>query len=89
MPQVPGTASPDAHPLDNTLTNGKVKVRIMGDINDDDIVDMADTSTIIDAFLAELWHPRWNPDTDLNQDRIIDLADISTAIDHFLQEFTP
>jgi parallel beta-helix repeat protein len=86
---VTNIASPDAHPSDNTLTDGKVKVRIMGDINGDGIVDMADVSIIIDAFLAEPWHPRWNPDTDLNQDRIIDLADISTAIDHFLQEFTP
>jgi len=86
---VANTASPDAHPLDNTLTDGKVKVRIMGDINDDGIVDMADISIIIEAFLAEPWHPRWNPEADLNQDRITDLADIAITIDHFLEEFTP
>jgi parallel beta-helix repeat protein len=70
----------DKYPLMKPWTS------LIGDVNRDSIVDMADISIIIDAFLAEPGHPRWNPDADLNQDRIIDSADISIAIDNFLKE---
>jgi hypothetical protein len=83
---VASIAYPDADPTDNTLADGKVKVRILGDVNGDGIVDVVDISIQVDAFLAELGHPRWNPDADLDHDRIIDLADVSITIDHFLDE---
>jgi hypothetical protein len=83
---VASIAFPDADPTDNTSPDGKVKVRIMGDINGDGIVDMADISIQVDAFLAELGHLRWNSDADLDLDHIIDMADVAITIDHFLEE---
>jgi len=83
---VASIAFPDADPTDNTLADGKVKVRIIGDINGDGIVDMADISMQVDAFLAETGHPRWNSDADLDLDHMIDMADIAMTIDHFLDE---
>jgi hypothetical protein len=67
----------------NVYVDGKVKIRFLGDVNEDGRVDMADISMLIDAFLAFPGHPLWNPDADLNEDDVIDLSDISIAIDHF------
>jgi len=68
---------------DNTFTNGKVKVRILGDINDDGKVDMIDIYISITAFGSRPSRPRWNPNADLNNDDLIDMRDIYLAIANF------
>ena len=74
----------------NTTNNVKegmlrIKVRIMGDINGDGVVDGADLSTAARAFgfygpdCSYPWsqeHPGWNPDTDISQDNVIDGSDL-------------
>jgi hypothetical protein len=64
----------------NTLSDGTMQVRIMGDVNGDGIVNMDDIMTIVSAFGSYSGHPRWNPDCDLNQHGIVDLSDIVAAL---------
>jgi PKD repeat protein len=75
--------------FDSNMTNNildgttKVKVRIRGDINDDDKVDMADISLAAKAFGSNPTHLRWNQYADINQDGKIDLKDISLVARNF------
>jgi hypothetical protein len=62
---------------DNTFTDGKVKIRIMGDVNGDGKVDGKDIAAVAAAFNTKPGNPRWNPDADFNQDGKIDGRDIA------------
>jgi thermitase len=66
----------DSNPEDNTLAGGEIKVRIMGDLNDDGKVDGRDISLAAWSFGSYPGHPRWNPDADINADGKIDGKDI-------------
>lgn len=69
-------------PLESNIANNvmespmKVKVRILGDINGDNKVDLKDVYAIQKAFGLYEGHPRWNPLLDLNGDNKIDLRDV-------------
>ena len=67
----------------NFLTDGKVKINIMGDINGDGKVDMQDLNAVCDAFGAFPGHPRWNKNVDLDQNGIININDIGLATMNF------
>ena len=81
----------DADPTDNTLADGKVKVRILGDINGDGKVDIRDIGSVAKAFGSfgsDLYpgsppRPNWNPDCDMNGDNKIDIRDIAAAARNF------
>jgi len=62
---------------DNTYTDGTVKVNMVGDINGDGIVDIADLTIVAVAYGQFEGEPGYNPEADLNKDGIIDIADIS------------
>ena len=62
------TIPADNNPADNVLAGGNVKVRIMGDIDGDGIVDMTDVAMAAAALGSYPGHPRWNPDCDINGD---------------------
>ena len=64
----------------NTLSDGTMQVRIMGDVNCDGIVNMDDIITLVSAFGSYPGHPRWNPNCDLNQHGRVDLSDIVAAL---------
>lgn len=68
---------------DNIYTDGTIKIKIMGDINGDGVVDIRDLSIIGRAFGAYPSHPRWDPEADLNLDNVIDIRDISKASRNF------
>jgi subtilisin family serine protease/PKD repeat protein len=53
-----------------------VKVKLLGDINGDGIVDIDDIVPAALAFGSYPDHPRWNLNSDLNNDNIIDIDDI-------------
>jgi hypothetical protein len=59
---------------------------LIGDTNDDRVVDMADISYLVDLFLREAGMKGYDGNGDINCDDIIDMADISICIDHFLEE---
>jgi len=62
--------------VDNTYIDGNVKIKMMGDINGDGIVDIFDVVIAAEAFGSCPGHPKWNPITDLNNDGIIDIFDL-------------
>jgi hypothetical protein len=53
-----------------------VKIKIIGDINGDDTVDIEDIYTAAVAFGAYQGHEKWDSNTDTNSDGIIDIVDI-------------
>jgi len=68
---------------DNILTDGMVKVKIPGDINGDDVVDIYDALLASTAFGSYPEHPQWNPACDLNGDSIVDIFDIIMLAQNF------
>ena len=70
---------------DNTLTDGNVKVRIMGDVNGDGTVDMRDINEVCNAYGAYPGHPRWNLYADFDRNGRVDMRDIGTVCAFFGQ----
>jgi hypothetical protein len=70
---------------DNSLTDGTVKIRIMGDINGDGTVDMRDIGLICDSYGAFLEDPRYSVYVDLNRDERVDLRDIGICCFNYLR----
>ena len=68
---------------DNRLTDGKIKIRYMGDVNGDDFVDIKDIYAAAEAYGSYPSSPLWNPDCDLDQNLIIDIKDIFTIATNF------
>ena len=60
---------------DNALADGILMVKLMGDINGDQLVDINDLIIIAQAFGSYEGHPRWNPEADLSRDGVIDIDD--------------
>jgi peptide/nickel transport system substrate-binding protein len=69
--------------------NPVVASYLMGDVNCDGTVDMADISICIDAFMSAPTSPNWDLTCDLNEDGSVDMADISMMIDAFMTSFDP
>ena len=61
---------------DNVLIDGTVKIKLMGDINGDGIVDIYDLATLAVAFGSSPGAPNWDLEADLDQNDIVDLFDI-------------
>ena len=59
----------------NVLTDGTVKVKIMGDINGDGVVSILDLQAWDAAYGSTPTSPNWNPQADLNFDGVVDKAD--------------
>ena len=53
-----------------------VKVRYMGDVNGDGMVDVMDILSVAESYGAYPTSSRWNPHYDLDQNLIIDILDI-------------
>jgi hypothetical protein len=83
------TIPADYKPADNTLDNVYIKVRIMGDINGDDTVDMLDIAIVARAFGSYPGHPRWNPQADLNGDGVVDMIDLAMVAINFGKTGSP
>jgi len=66
----------DSNLSDNTLSDGGINVRILGDVNGDGKVDGKDIATAALCFGSAPGYPRWNPDADVNADGKIDGKDI-------------
>ena len=67
---------------DNTLAypGGNIRIKLMGDVNGDCIVDLYDLTAVALAFSSSPGDPNWNPETDLNEDGTIDIFDIVTIV---------
>jgi hypothetical protein len=67
----------------NNMTDGNVKIKLMGDTNGDGIVNMDDISAVLDAFGSYPGHPRWNPNCDLDPNNRIDMSDLVLVLENF------
>ena len=54
-------------------------ITLMGDVNDDGAVDVADIATVIDVMAGKA--PEYKDKADVNNDKTVDVADIATIID--------
>jgi len=69
------TAPYEIDTTDNALADGILMVKLMGDINGDQLVDINDLIIVAQAFGSYEGHPRWNPEADLSRDGVIDIDD--------------
>lgn len=60
---------------DNFLEGGWVKIKLMGDIDGNGVVDLYDAVLLSDAAGTYEGHARWNPDADLDRNKYIDIFD--------------
>jgi hypothetical protein len=67
----------------NVLVNGRVNVRLVGDINGDGKVDITDVAMVTAAFGSYPGLPRWNPACDINRDNKIDIMDVARVTANF------
>jgi hypothetical protein len=85
MCQVPPNATPgeaiaiwttahDINVTNNTFPTRFVKIKMLGDANDDGRVNILDIVFIYQATPAD---SRWNPDGDVNFDGVINILDLS------------
>jgi len=66
----------DADPADNTFIDGKVHVKIPGDVDGDGVVDACDLFDLGKAYGSELGDSNWNSDCDFNIDNKVDTSDL-------------
>jgi len=65
------------------MQDGIIRIKLMGDVNSDNKVNMTDITIILDAFGTFIGHPRWNPNVDLFKENKIDMADLILALDNY------
>lgn len=72
------TILPDElNPADNSMTSlALVKVKMVGDVNGDNRVNIEDLAIVSLAFGTRPGYPRWNVQADLNQDGKVDIYDL-------------
>jgi len=66
----------DINPSDNTFIDGTVKIKMIGDVNADGIIDLFDVVEVAKTFDYSIGHPDWNPQADLYEDGLIDVFDL-------------
>jgi len=65
---------------DNTYIDGKIKIKLMGDVNGDCVVDLLDLTSVALAFSSSPGDPNWNPEADLLEDGTINIVDLVTVV---------
>jgi parallel beta-helix repeat protein len=70
----------DRYPL---LIDRSIRVKMLGDVNFDGIVDLRDVYAVARAFGKIPGKPRWNLPADENQDGAIDLRDVYTVYKNY------
>ena len=59
------------------------KAQLVGDLDEDGDVDIADLIIVAGAFGATSLHPRWNPQADINDDAKINMVDLAIVARNF------
>ncbi|MEM2567030.1 MAG: S8 family serine peptidase [Candidatus Bathyarchaeia archaeon] len=75
------TSIPGETKLDNNIFfDGTVKIKMLGDLNGDDKIDMSDVGSLTRAFGTKKDNLRWNGEADLNNDGKIDMTDVGIIL---------
>ena len=75
--QAVATILPDeVNTADNTFIDGEVYFKVMGDVNDDGVVDPYDLLDLSKAYSSQPGDVNWNPNSDLNRDGKVAAADL-------------
>jgi len=67
----------------NLLVNGVVKVKIVGDVNNDNVVDINDLFAWDSAYGSCSGQSNWNPQADINGDGVVDKVDGALIIENY------
>ncbi len=67
----------------NALTDGTIKIKIMGDVNGDGTVSILDLEAWDAAYGSTEGTPNWNPQADLNNNGTVDKEDGKIIIDNY------
>jgi hypothetical protein len=73
----------EANTTNNVLVDGNVKVKIIGDVNNDNIVDINDLNAWDLAYGSQEGMPNWNPQADIDNNGIVDKADGMLIIQNY------
>lgn len=74
----------DINPSDNTLADGYVKIKMLGDANADGVVDILDIVTASHAYHSRKGDPNWNPQADIAPEYgYVDVFDLVTIVYYY------
>ncbi len=73
----------ETNTTNNNLTDGKVKIKMIGDVDGNGKVDIRDIAMAARAFGSYPGHPRWDPDLDFNNDGKINIRDLVLVARNF------
>jgi hypothetical protein len=73
VPPVAGESNTE----NNRLTDGWIKVTILGDLNGDGKVNILDITIVAKAFGSKIGDSTWNPNADMDNNGTINILDIS------------
>jgi hypothetical protein len=82
------TVPAETNTSNNIMTDGSVKVKLLGDVNGDKRINIVDIVRVAVAFGARPLDPRWDLQADITANGIIDIVDIVTIALH-LNESSP
>jgi hypothetical protein len=68
---------------DNTEIHETVRVKFLGDVNDNGFVNVFDVFSLGKAFGSSPGSPNWNEEADMNGDADVDPADLSGLVGNF------
>lgn len=68
---------------DNVLTHGSVRVKSLGDIDDNGLVNVRDMFSLGKAYGSSVGSPSWNEEADMNSDGTVNRADLSGLVSNF------
>ncbi len=76
--QVPG----ETNLSDNTYIDGTVRIKLQGDVNGDNAVDVVDLTIVSLAYGYFDGEPGYNPVADINKDDLVDMRDLVIVARH-------
>lgn len=73
----------EANTTDNVLIDGTVKIKMIGDVNNDNLVNIDDLIAWDAAYGSVEGTPNWNPQADINGDGAVDKEDGILIIENY------
>lgn len=68
---------------DNTITHENIRVKLLGDVDDNGIVDISDLHALSAAYGSVPESPNWNEEADMNGDNEVNGLDLSAFVQKY------